>query len=178
MLKGEPPRTAPPYKAKAIANFFLDCAKRDGEALTQMKLQKLVYFAHGWHLALVGTPLIDERVQAWDFGPVVRTLYDEFKRYGRDPVTEHAISIDDEMRFYQPIVAESDKETRLLLNRVWKVYKRLSAYQMSNLTHRDGTPWKQIYSANLGIRNVVIDDENIKQHFLQLADANRRKAAG
>ena len=60
-----------PYTAKAIANYFLKHRKRFKRKgpITQMKLHKLVYFAHGWHLALKGEPLIDETLQAWDYGP-------------------------------------------------------------------------------------------------------------
>ena len=56
-----------PYNAIAVANYFIDKAKADGVPLTHMKLQKLIYFAHGWHLALYGEPLIDEEIQAWEF---------------------------------------------------------------------------------------------------------------
>ena len=71
LIKGAHPRipkeSAMPYDAKSIANFFIDRAKESGETLTQMKLHKLIYYAHGWHLALTGEPLIDEPVQAWNY---------------------------------------------------------------------------------------------------------------
>ena len=52
------------YDARAIANFFLDKAGEDKQSLDQMKIQKLVYYANGWHLALRSSPLIDEQVEA------------------------------------------------------------------------------------------------------------------
>src|SRR5260370_13471552 len=79
-----------PYPAKAVANEFLELAKKDGQQLTQMQLQKLVYFAYGWYLAITGTRLIDERVEAWQWGPVVPSIYKEFKRFRSSSVREPA----------------------------------------------------------------------------------------
>jgi uncharacterized phage-associated protein len=80
-----------PFPAEAVANEFLELAKKDGEALSPMKLLKLVYFAHGWHLALTGEPLIEEPVQAWQFGPVIPSIYHQFKRFGSGPINEFAL---------------------------------------------------------------------------------------
>jgi uncharacterized phage-associated protein len=73
--------------ALAVANHFLDIAEKAGQRLTPMKLQKLVYFAHGWHLGLTGEPLLDEEIQAWSFGPVVRSVYNAFRDCGGDEIT-------------------------------------------------------------------------------------------
>ena len=67
-----------PYSALAIANFFLENHK----SISPMKLQKLVYFAHGWNLAISNNPLIKEPIEAWDYGPVISTIYNEFKLFG------------------------------------------------------------------------------------------------
>ena len=72
----------PYHSSLAIANEFLRRAKDDGRELTQMHLQKLVYLAHGWCLAVTGKPLIEEKIQAWDYGPVIKPLYDALKSYG------------------------------------------------------------------------------------------------
>ena len=65
-----------PYSAKAIANAFLQRAFNEKKAIGQLKLQKLVYIAHGYYLALTGgNPLVNEPFEAWDYGPVNRTLY-------------------------------------------------------------------------------------------------------
>ena len=71
-----------PYDPKAIANYFLDLARAQEKALTPLKIQKLVYFANGWHLAIKGVPLINEQVEAWRFGPVIPSLYTHFERMG------------------------------------------------------------------------------------------------
>ena len=74
----------------AIANYFIKKPFEDGTELTPMKLLKLVYAAHGWHLDLAGEPLIGERVEPWKYGPVVPSAYDEFKDYGDRNITKLA----------------------------------------------------------------------------------------
>ena len=64
-----------PYSAKAVANTLLSRSKELGiNDITPMKLQKLIYYAHGWLLAFLGTALIKEGVQAWKYGPVIHTV--------------------------------------------------------------------------------------------------------
>ena len=62
------------YKALAIANYYIDKANVEDTPLDHLRLQKLVYLAHGWHLAIHGRPLIEESVEAWKYGPVIADL--------------------------------------------------------------------------------------------------------
>lgn len=155
------------YNALAIANYFLDLASRDGKELNPMKLQKLVYYAHGWNLAINGQPLIDEAVEAWTYGPVIPSLYHEFKKFGSGPITEKAMTLEisgpTSVRFIMPRV--QDEETMSLLDTVWEAYGNLSAVQLSNLTHESDSPWSTIYSQSGGRKGVDIPDELIKQYF-------------
>lgn len=145
-----PDRTAPQelynrqamrYSAKAIANYFIEIANREGKQLSPMKLQKLVYFAHGWYLALYDEPLLDEKVEAWRYGPVVPSLYHEFKSYGSGKIDHYATDIDlDDFEIVTPKVP-NDRELKAFLEKVWEVYGGFSAVQLSNMTHEPNTPW-------------------------------------
>src|ERR1700680_3484243 len=75
-----------PFSAAAVANEFLRLAHRDNKPITPLKMQKLVYFAHGWHLALTGRPLLSEPIQAWEYGPVIPTIYKEFSELVSDAI--------------------------------------------------------------------------------------------
>ena len=75
-----------PYHSRAVANYFLEVAKISRKTLDPMQVQKLVYFGHGWHFAYTNNSLIDERFEAWDYGPVVPTLYHSFKKWGSGPI--------------------------------------------------------------------------------------------
>ncbi len=83
-----------PNNSIAVANAFLDLAKKSEEEITHMKLQKLIYIAHGFNLSNFDFPLIDEQVEAWRYGPVIRSVYDEFKSYGHDPITKYGGILD------------------------------------------------------------------------------------
>ena len=77
------------HLSEAIANSFLEI----GEPIDPMKIQKLVYFAHGWHLGFQEQPLSVEDAQAWQWGPVFPDLYHEIKGYGRGPITSRLQAI-------------------------------------------------------------------------------------
>lgn len=165
-----------PYPAVCIANEFLRIAREKGEALTPMKLQKLVYFAHGWSLALTGQPLVSERIEAWQYGPVIPALYQEFKAYGNGPITEQAsdlrIGPDGKIRFETFCLddyasGEDLERARRLIAKVFEVYGPYSAVKLSNATHMEGTPWRQVYRD--GSRSLIIPDEVIRPYFEDLA---------
>lgn len=161
------------YDSKAIANYFLDRAEQSGRKLDPMQIQKLVYFAHGWYLAANGAPLIDEMVEAWPWGPVIPSLYHEFKTFGKNPVTRKASNlklVDGEKGDYaviEPTIGdgESASTTRQLLDLIWNGYGKLSGIQLSNLTHKEGSPWYITWQQAQGRKNVDIPDELIRDYF-------------
>ena len=163
----------PPYDAKAVANYFLAKSNQ----LSSMKLQKLVYFAHGWHLALYDTPLIDECIQAWHYGPVIETLYHEFKRFGNDPIKKPAIIWNLEGTQFNPDMPEiqpEDTQTRQFLDRIWDVYGNFSGGQLANLTHAPETPWEEIrkqYPDSPIPKKTTIPDDRIKAYFIDKGNA-------
>jgi uncharacterized phage-associated protein len=121
-----------PYTPEAIANYFITHRKQ-WEDLTPMKLQKLVYFAHGWHLALKDQPPIDEEIQAWEYGPVIERLYKSLRHYGNTQITEPIrrlkakpglVNLDaiDENQPSLDDQPEAKEFTTALLNRMWDMY--------------------------------------------------------
>lgn len=166
-----------PYSAKAVANEFLALAKDEGKQLTPMQLQKLVYFAYGWYLAITGERLLDERVEAWQWGPVVPSLYNEFKRFGSGPITEFArkavVGTDGRIS-YEPYRVMSDRPEHdviamKIIRKIWEIYGRFSASQLSNMTHAPESPWSQ--TPEKDVRGTDIPDDVIKAYFERLAHA-------
>lgn len=70
------------YLPAHIANFFLWNADKEGiKDMTPMKLIKLVYISYAWSLAIYQNKLFNERIEAWRYGPVIPSIYHEFKRW-------------------------------------------------------------------------------------------------
>jgi len=175
-------RMGAPYKTAAIANWFLDRAEQAEKKLDPMKLQKLIYFAHGWFLALANRPLIAEQPQAWNYGPVIPSIYREFKKFGRGPITDRALTIEYPSEDMESIldatfkVAKLDEDPKVaaFLEQIWKVYGDFSGVQLSNISHTVGGAWDKAYKGAGGQRNADISDEVIKEEF----EAKRTKSRG
>ncbi len=165
------------YPSIAIANYFLDLADKNGEIITPLKLQKLVFIAHGWHLALYKEPLISERVEAWRWGPVISQLYHEFKHFGNQPITGRGTAIHKisqnpfSLQFITPEVDADDRKTREFLNEVWKIYGGYTGIQLANLTHEEESPWHQVWHKEnrRAQRGAVIDDQIIQNYYHKLS---------
>jgi uncharacterized phage-associated protein len=118
-----------------VAKYFLSLADEDaGDLISNLKLQKLVYYAQGFHLALYNTELFSEEIEAWTHGPVVPALYAAYQEYGSDAIP---IPTDVDFRIY-------DSQSRELLDEVYQVYGQFSAWKLRNMT-RDEQPWRGVY---------------------------------
>lgn len=155
------------YKASQVANFFLDKGEEEDRPITMLKLIKVCYIAHGWKLALSDNPLFEENVEAWKYGPVIPSLYHEFKHFQKNPITSRATELDFEnFNIIVPKLPKRDSETRGILKKVWDVYKTVSGSSLISRTHADGTPWKECYKS--GEENFIIPTEKIKVYYKQL----------
>lgn len=164
-------------KSLAIANALIRLAIEHNKPLTQMKLQKLIFYAHGWHLALLDTPLVDEAFEAWKYGPVIPTVYHEFKNFGLMPInregTEAVLRNNESIEWVAPRIKDTTGNVSALLKRIWEVFGVFSGTQLSEMTHAPGTPWsnaREHYGEDH--RHIPIDDCEIKQYFKELAENN------
>ena len=170
------------YSAKAVANVLLALGVRDRIDIDPMKLQKLLYYCHGWHLAIEGTALLDETVEAWKYGPVVGSIYREFAEFGNQPITRKATRVnceDGNAIVVAPRIPLADVQTRAMIDRVWGVYKGYTGGQLSNSTHVPGGPWDQTVSRYGGNppKGKDIDDEVIRRWFAERALTHDKRAA-
>ena len=164
-----------PYPAAAVANNLLHIAKAAGESVDPMKVQKLVYFAHGWHLGYDRGALSAELAQAWRWGPVFPDLYHAVKIGGNRPIAKpvRAIEYDrGKLRWSTPSVPPEDSFAVRLIERVWEVYGHMSGLALSQLTHERGGPWQVIRAIEPGARNLVIPNPIIREYFARKIQAN------
>jgi uncharacterized phage-associated protein len=149
------------YTPRQIADYFLYIGK-DDKTMTPMKLIKLVYIAHGWNLGLNDEKLIDEDIQAWKYGTVIPSLYDDFKKFRSDKIKDIPDS--------EPTsIHEDDKK---FLNKVYDVYKKYNGLELSAKTHQPNTPWTITWEKLIngsGEVDFTIPTELIKNYYKQLA---------
>lgn len=141
------------HTASQVAKWFLAhnrivAADEGAEYISNLKLQKLLYYAQGCFLALNNTPLFKDPIVAWQHGPVVESVYHEYKNNGAN-----GIVFEDEFDFEQ-----FTKEENSLLEEVYNIFGQYSAWKLRNMTHNE-TPWM---STPLG---EVISTDVIKSYF-------------
>lgn len=157
----------------AIANKFLELAEAQRNQLTQMQLQKLVYIANGWNLAVNNAPLVAEDPCAWDYGPVYPNLWEALRKYGKEAVTspikygDYGLGVFADNR-EETVHADLQPSEESLVKQVYDIYGHFHAFQLSAMTHQEGTPWHNVYVTE-GKKKAPISVQSIKEHFLDLA---------
>lgn len=129
-----------------LQNFDEDC----GDVITNLKAQKLVYYAQGMSYALLGDQLFEEDFEAWLHGPVIPSLYESLKQFGNSQL-EIDTEYDDRLF--------SDQQLDIIV-RTYKTFGQYSAWKLRDMTHQEA-PWKNTK------RNEIISKELIKSYFTQ-----------
>lgn len=165
-----------PYDARSVANLLLDEAARLDIEITNLSLQKLLYFCHGFSLVEHGGPLVKGYFEAWDHGPVHPLVYRSFKDAGKAPISFRANGVD-ALTGAPKLLPKVTSP--LVLSLIWKVlsgYTRSSLSILLDISHARGGPWhfvmaKSEYSPVLGMR--ITDDvilERFRRHVVGIGD--------
>jgi uncharacterized phage-associated protein len=138
-----------------FAYALLDRAAEKAIAISPLKLQKLAYYCQGYFLATHSQRLFEDEIKAWKHGPVVDTLYHEFKQYG-DGIIPHQET--------STFFALSD-ENQKMIDYVLDNLGQLGAWSLRNKTHNE-SPWVDTYCQGSG-NGSIIKDELMKNYFVQ-----------
>lgn len=151
------------YDSLAVANHILRAGDAFGVPIDNLKLQKLLYFAHGFWYSIKGRPLLDEAVQAWKFGPVIYSAYQEFRRFGSDPILARAVTNGRIARLGQ---SQEDEDVRRFLEAIVWHFRNSSGLELARKTHAQGTPWRRVVTQEGGFGNFEqIPESAIKSYF-------------
>lgn len=142
------------YTAQQIADWFLTYNQlyvidEEAEMISNLKLQKLLYYAQGTYLGIKGEKLFEDPILAWKHGPVVETIYYKYKSNGCKGIPAENIDVPD-----------IDPETRSILKSVYETFGQFSAWKLRDMTHEE-TPWQKT------VQSEVIDTNLIKDYFLE-----------
>lgn len=115
--------------AEEVANYIIKFAHDHQGFISNLKLQKLLYYAQGWHLAIYKKRLFDDDIEAWIHGPAIREIYRKYKKYSYH-------NIDEEVEEYP----EFSPKIKEFLDELLDEYFPLDAYQLERMTHKE-EPW-------------------------------------
>lgn len=139
-----------------VAYLFLKWAYRDGEIVSNLKMQKLLYYAQAWHLVFFNNkPLFCEDIEAWALGPVIPEAYREFKSFGHGPL-EYELADDLEAPF--------SKAQLNYLEECYTSFVSHSPHALVNMTHNE-KPWKDAFAKG---NSSVISHNSMKEYYSSL----------
>ncbi len=146
----------------SVSNYFIALSNSTGNLISNLKLQKLMYYAQAWYLALYGVRLFDADFEAWIHGPVLPSLYRDYKRFGWKAIEREDL---DESSIGQ-LEREFGIEVTQFLNEIVEEYFGLSAYELERLTHKED-PWLM---ARAGLSadeacDRIISDESMRDFY-------------
>ena len=156
-----------PYDPRAVANLMLDEADRRELMITNLALQKLLYFAHGIHLRRTNEPLVSGYFEAWQYGPVHPSVYRAFKRSGSEPIAIRAVGQDPLTGKTRELRKPTDLDVIDLVSDVMRSYGDVSPGRLVALSHAEKAPWAVVVARAredvvFGMR---IPDNVIIEHF-------------
>lgn len=170
-MLGDSAATAAPVAgfvdAKALANLLLDWGDADAVQISPMKLQKLVFFLHADFLVKHGRALIKQEFEAWDHGPVIPSLYAEFKRFKNKAITTRAEAFDPLQAATITAACDLDADDLRLVRELYDFYKKLSAFELSRRSHDFDGVWRQarsLFSNGLNMSRRVSNDLIVAHH--------------
>lgn len=137
-----------------VANYFLAIVNSNneyGDVISNLKLQKLCYYAQGLYLAINNEPLFENKIEAWQHGPVIPDLYHKYKD------CENCLTLDDGVS-----LDTLSKEIKDFLDRVYAVYGQFSAWKLREMTHNE-EPWKSVYNPEK--KHIIITPDSMKKFF-------------
>ena len=143
-----------------IAEFYSKDKEIDegvSEGISNLKLQKLLYFCQAFSLAKLDKPMFSGDIYAWQYGPVVKEVYEAYKEYKNNPLPKpeserHSITIADE---YKKVI-----------DKVLQTFGGYSAIRLMNITHSHKQPWKKFEGdIKKGKRDIVIPQKEIQKYY-------------
>lgn len=134
------------YSVKALANWILDYADKRQVRVSNMALNKLVFFAYEHALRNGGRKLTAARIEAWEHGPVYREIYSAFKNFGASPITERATKYNTRTNLVEKVAANLAPEDEKLIIQAIDSLIHLPAHVLRELSHDSGGAWAQIWN--------------------------------
>lgn len=139
------------YDVRAIANLVINVAKEEGANVTNLSLNKIIYFLHVAFLNEFRRPLVSAKIEAWENGPVFREIYHQFKRFGRSNITDLARRIDPITGAYEACCDDIVDGELDFLRKSARQLVQVSPGKLVGMSHVTDGAWFKARHANGGI---------------------------
>ena len=146
------------YKPRVVTRSLIDRANQLGHEVTNLKLQKLLYIAHGTMLGFYGKPLLEGAFSAWKYGPVMEPLYHDLKVFGSDSIKSGDFYIHSWEK-----VPDTDTEAHEVIDAVANHFGGRTGANLIEWSHVPNGPWHAVYKDNS--KNLSIQNEDIQKYF-------------
>ena len=155
------------YDGRAIANWILKSATAQNMSLSNLQLQKILFFAHGSYLVRFRSPLVMNRFEAWEHGPVIPELYHALKQHGDRPIRSPVTRYDLESGMDVVVTADFTNPVCKHLTEMLLFYGRMDPWILVKLSHVPGGPWAKTLERSKDTANfsLVIDPQLIEEFF-------------
>ena len=154
------------YYGRAVANFILDHCEAQGRSISNLAMQKIIFFCHAWSLIVLREPLVKQHFEAWEFGPVLQYLYREFRRFDRDAIKSRATKINPFTGAKEVVNYDFRPDTAQFLRSIIDFYSQLKPGDLVELSHVEGGPWHKVWfhhgKVNPGMK---IDNDEIAAFY-------------
>ncbi|MDR1079669.1 MAG: DUF4065 domain-containing protein [Deltaproteobacteria bacterium] len=155
--------------AIAVANWFIEQNRNDPSELTHLKLQKMLYFAQGWHLAYFDVPLFEDPIEAWKYGPVVRSVYRALNGRPKseiltEPIEGYVLHGADYLDWGTPEMTSRDDDTEKFMRFIWNSYSKMEAWKLVSISHARNSPWDKVANSP-GNRAAATDYEWYGEYY-------------
>ena len=135
---------------------------------THMQVLKLAFMSHGYTLAIREKPLFVEEIQAWKYGPVIPALYEALRVHGGAPIPhlyycKTSVLSDELGKRMDDLRGHFDPENLEIVNKTVEVYRDYKAFELSYITHKDGSPWKS--AMERGGEFSTIENDDMKAYY-------------
>lgn len=166
-MSGTATSSGPPYDARAVANLLLSAMEERRLVISNLSLQKLLYFAHGIMLTRHNVPLVDGYFEAWEFGPVHPLIYGVFKGYGSAPISQPAKRRDLRTGLETSLPTPVDDRVDIIIGQVVAALGRQRPTRLVHMSHAAGGPWDHVanQSGTKGGYGLRIPDNLIRDRF-------------
>lgn len=130
------------YSSTNIANNILSRSFADKKYISPMKLQKILYFVASEYQKLTGRPLLEEPFSTWAYGPVLYSVYDEFRSFSKHDINRYAR---DARGLMLAVNEDHDISLKKTIDNVWGKTKNVSAIKLSKITQNPNSAWDKAF---------------------------------